>query len=150
MQRNGRNRRTRRSGFTLLEILIVVAIIALLAAFVVPSFMGTQTDAQKKLAQSAVAPGGTLGMQLDIFRTHMGRYPKELKELIEKPDDDDEASKWAGPYIQDANALKDPWGQELQYRFPGEFKDESTYDLWSKGPDMQDGTDDDITNWPKK
>jgi len=25
-----------------------------------------------------------------------------------------------------------------------------SYDLWSKGPDGQDGTDDDVMNWTKR
>ena len=142
-------RRTRRSGFTLLEILIVVGIIALLAAFVVPSFSNTQDEANKKLTKSAVDGNGPIATALELFRMDMGTYPKELKELTDKPEGDD-AAKWKGPYLKDPTKLKDAWGNEIQYRFPGQFKSEDTFDLWSKGKDNQDGTDDDITNWPKQ
>jgi general secretion pathway protein G len=148
MQATKRIRKRARRGFTLLEILIVIGIIALLAAFVVPNFIHTSDNAKKDLAKVAVSSGGTLGMQLDIYHTHMGKYPTSLKELVEKPDGED-AAKWAGPYIKDMNSLKDPWGEDLQYKFPGELHGEENYDLWSKGPDKQVGTDDDITNWPK-
>ena len=143
------DRHARRSAFTLLEILVVVAIIALLAAFVVPNFIGTHRGAEIKLAQTTVSQNGPVATPLKLYRMDIGTYPKELKELVEKPEGDD-ADKWKGPYIEDAGQLKDPWGEELQYRFPGEFKGEDNYDLWSKGPDKQDGTDDDITNWPKE
>ena len=39
---------------------------------------------------------------------------------------------------------KDPWGEELIYKCPGEHDTESA-DVSSKGPDKQEGTEDDIT-----
>lgn len=156
-----RLRRVRCSGFTLLEILIVVGIIALLAAFVVPNLMGASEKAKEGLARSAVdSSNGPIATALNLYKVAMGSYPRELKELSEKPDND-EQHKWSGPYV-DINKLKDPWGEEYQYRFPSQHQNESSanhayltqeadkYDLWSKGPDRQDGTDDDITNWMKQ
>lgn len=145
------NRGRRRAGFTLLEVLLVVGIIALLAAFVVPQFIGTEEKAKIKATQGIVGSGGTLATQLEIFRTHMGRYPEELKELSEKPDDEAEAEKWAGPYITDPNSLKDAWGRELKYKGPEEAEfNKGKYDLYSLGKDGEDGTDDDIGNWTKE
>ncbi len=146
MQTMRRVRNRRRGGFTLIEVLLVVAIIAMLAAFVVPRFMSTQRGAEVDICKTMVAKKGPIGGPLDLFYTAMGRYPKELSELVEKPSDDKDAAKWRGPYIDDASQLKDPWGNEIQYKFPG-TKNEDLYDLWSYGPDGQDGTDDDIGNW---
>jgi len=146
MKRTRRTRVRRRRGFTLLEVLLVVGIIALLAAFVVPQFMGTQKKAEIKITQSRI--DGSLTTQLELFRTHMNRYPDELSELSEEPNDDEEKAKWAGPYIKDPNAMKDVWDQELRYAFPGEFN-KNSYDLWSLGPDKEDGSNDDIGNWTK-
>jgi general secretion pathway protein G len=139
--------RSRRGGFTLLEVLLVVGILALLAAFVVPTFIKTQEDAYVKTTKANM---GGLTSPLELFHQALGRYPQELKELFEKPDDEEEASKWTGPYIDDLTKLKDAWGHEFQYLGNEDAKaNEGRYDLWSMGKDGEDGTDDDITNWTK-
>jgi len=149
MRRTNSTGSRRRGGFTLLEVLLVVGIIALLAAFVVPQFMGTQRGVEIDTAKNMVDSGGPLGIQLQLYRMHIGKFPEELKELYEKPDDEEEAEKWRGPYIDNPEKLKDPWGNELQYKCPGDVNEEG-YDLWSTGPDGEDGTDDDLTNWKKE
>jgi general secretion pathway protein G len=40
----------------------------------------------------------------------------------------------------------DPWGNKYQYANPGVHNPDS-YDIYSYGPDQEDGTDDDIGNW---
>lgn len=148
--------RTVRSGFTLIEVLLVILILGLLAAFVVPQFVGTGEGAKIDIARAAVGRSGSIATALEMFRLHVGRYPtteEGLMALIEMPDtlesDEQTTQVWRGPYIQDPGSLRDPWGNEYQYRFPGEINDETTYDLWSNGPDGEEGTDDDIGNWTK-
>jgi general secretion pathway protein G len=137
-------------GFTLLEVLMVVVIIGLLAAFVVPNFFGAGEKAKKDLTKALIESG--LNGALDLYRAHMGTYPESdsggLMLLLEKPDDEEAAAKWHGPYIKKAQDLKDAWGTDLIYKCPGEIN-ENGYDLSSAGPDKQEGTDDDITNWEK-
>jgi general secretion pathway protein G len=149
-----RNRKSRRSGFTLLEVLLVVGILALLAAFVVPNLIARGDEAYENIAKMAVGRTGELSTQLKKFRLDVGRYPETdegLAVLFERPSDiDDEDPRWKGPYLDmDPEDLKDPWGNEFQYRSPGEFNEES-FDLWSMGKDSKDGTDDDIKNWREK
>ena len=146
-------RRRRRWGFTLIEVLLVIAILGVLAAFVVPSFMRSAEDAKVDAAAIQISRSGPIAVSLNMFRLHVGRYPtteEGLRALWEKPDTLDETDKWVGPYIEDVNSLKDPWGKnEYQYRSPGEYSVDS-YDLWSMGPDKEDGTDDDVVNWTKE
>ncbi len=144
-------RRQRRRGFTLFEVLLVIAILALLAAFVVPRFMNVGEQANIDMAKTAMGRSGPLAKALDLYRIAMGKYPEGedgLKALIEAPEDDVEEGekKWNGPYLQDEKSLKDPWGHEYNYRFPGE-ENEDMYELWSNGPDGEEGTEDDIKSW---
>jgi len=135
----------------LLEVLVVIAIIALLAAFVVPEFMGTADKAKRDLTQRMVEDGGNINSALNLYRLHMGTYPEELEALTQSEDDleDEEKDKYGGPYIQDPEKLKDAWGNELNYKFPGDVGGDAMYDLWSSGPDGDDegGDGDDIKNW---
>ncbi len=146
MRQVKRKRNRRRGGFTLLEILIVVGIIAILAAFVVPSLMGTSEAAKIEITESAVNDNGPIANALDVYRLHMGTYPEELSALTERPDDEEAEDKWKGPYIKNPDKMKDAWGNALEYRYPGEVREDS-YDLWSNGPDGEEGNDDDVKNW---
>lgn len=136
----------RRRGFTLLEILLVVGLLALLAAFAIPNFVTAGEDAKKKMVKAAIGSNGTLMQAIDMYKFNTGQWPEELKYLIQKPSDDDVAKKWTGPYLKDMSGLKDPWDNDFMYQAPGQ-RNENGVDLWSKGPDGRDGTDDDITNW---
>jgi len=146
MRRTIRTARRARRGFTLLEVLMGIIIIGILAAFVVPNFIGVGDKAKIDLTKSLIESG--LNGALDLYRLHMGRYPESLEDLVNKPEDEEEAEKWAGPYIKDLSKLKDAWGHELRYEYPGTYNEDS-YDLSSAGPNGQFGDDDDITNWEK-
>lgn len=142
----------RARAFTLLEVLIVVGILALLAAVVVPRFFGVAESAKVTLTRAQIGRTGNIGAALGLYRAAVGRFPdtsEGLRALVEPPAEEDLEKKWlaAGPFIEDANALVDPWGNDFEYAFPGEKNSEEMYDLWSFGPDGDDGTEDDIGNW---
>jgi general secretion pathway protein G len=135
-----------RTAFTLLEVLMVIVILGILAALIVPQFTGTQLRAEKDLTATQIA---ALRNDLERFRLHCGRFPttdEGLAALLQKPDDEELAERWGGPYIQ--KAPKDAWGHDLIYECPGQYNEDS-YDLSSAGPNGQEGDDDDITNWEK-
>ncbi len=149
MNTNRRKRKLEDRAFTLLEVLMVVVILGLLAAFVVPNLFGTRQKAERDITQSVVNSG--FSNALDLYKLHMGHYPLSdeggLQQLLEPPDDEAQAKKWAGPYVKPKD-LKDPWGRDYIYVCPGNVN-ETTYDLSSAGPDGQEGTEDDICNWEK-
>jgi general secretion pathway protein G len=132
-------------AFTLLEILVVLAIIGLLAGLAVTNldklFGGAQTDIARTFVSTSMK------MPLTAYRMDMGDYPSTaegLKALSTVPSN--KADRWRGPYVTEGRIPDDPWKEPYQYRYPG-TKNKNGYDLWSKGPDKQDGTADDIGNW---
>ena len=79
--------------------------------------------------------------------TSPGDYPSTaegLQALIAAPAS--KAEQWHGPYFSDSKIPLDPWGEPYVYHYPGVHNPKS-YDIYSKGPDKQDGTADDIGNW---
>lgn len=138
---------SRVSAFTLLEILVVLAIIGLLAGLAITNSDKIFGQSQEAVARIFVRE--SLKTSLVRYRIDLGDYPSTaegLAALMVPPAN--KAEKWRGPYIEaTGNRLPlDPWSESYQYRFPG-VKNKGTYDLFSKGPDKTEGTEDDIGNW---
>ncbi len=132
-----------RRGFTLMEVLLVLVILVVLASLAVSTYRGVQDRALKDAAKSKV---GILTGQIDTYQLHMRTYPGSLNDLINKPSDAKAAERWAGPYLKGTSSLRDPWDNDFKFIAPGKHNTDS-YDVWSVGPDGQDGTADDIGNW---
>jgi general secretion pathway protein G len=136
-----------RRGFTLIELLIVIAILLAIGGLVVvnliPRGEQAKTDLQRvQLKQIADA--------FEHFRLDMDRWPTEeegIESLWNKDQiqDENDQQRWRGPYLTEP-VLQDRWGHDLVYRFPGELRGETYYDLISLGPDGEEKTEDDITN----
>jgi len=62
-------------------------------------------------------------------------YPDSLDDLMESPEGG------VSPVVEKSSALMDPWGNQYQYRYPGEENPDS-FDLWTVTPDGQT-----IGNW---
>jgi general secretion pathway protein G len=140
-----RRRHLRRAGFTLLEILVVLAIIGLLAGLAITNVDKIFGSAQTSTAKLFV--NQTLKAGLNLYRIHTGNFPttaEGLQALITAPSG--KADKWHGPYIEGGKIPLDAWNEPYQYEYPGK-RNKDSYDLWSKGPDKQSGTGDDIGNW---
>lgn len=145
MSRN--SRRAARQGFTLMELLLVMGILVILLTMVVPKLISTQKKANVNAAK----------IQIGMFRKaaeegymqDMNTFPSTeqgLVALLEAPSDVENTKNWNGPYVE--SVPKDPWDHEYQYAYPGTHNEKKDMpDIWSVGPDGEDGTDDDIGNW---
>jgi len=129
------------SAFTLIEVLLVLIILVILGSLAANIFTGTQDKANVK---STIIQIGFIEGAIDRYRLEMNRYPEKLEDLWEEPSDTDEAQKWGSPYME--KVTEDNWGNSYEYLPEGE-KNPDKYDLWSNGPDGEDGTEDDIGNW---
>lgn len=134
-------------AFTLIEILVVVAIIGLLAGLFISNTDKIFGQSQEVVARVFVRD--SLKTSLVRYKIDVGSYPttaEGLSALITAPSS--VAKRWRGPYADlSGNELPlDPWGESYGYRYPG-TTNKGSYDLFSKGPDKTEGTEDDIGNW---
>jgi general secretion pathway protein G len=129
-----------RRGFTLIELLLVMMILAILAAVVVPKFTGQLSKSQVNAATAQVS---LLKTALQLFEVDNGRFPTTEEGLAALAANPGNLPNWkVGGYLQDNKVPVDPWQHPYIYRSPGASGKE--FDLFSAGPDGQEGTADDI------
>lgn len=136
----------RSQGFSLIEIIVVITIIGLIVGWAATAIFGKQDQAQGRIAKSKIV---ALGGVLDLYKLDTGKYPSSsdgLKALLTAPSG---ATGWNGPYVKNADELKDPWKNDLIYRSPG--SDNRPYEIVSLGADGQEGgegpANKDIRSW---
>lgn len=135
----------RRRGFTLIEVLLVLIILVIIMGLAAGSYFSQRKNAQVNAAKAQV---GLFETPLEAFNLDIGMYPttnQGLEALRNPPADVPNPAAWAGPYLNKDVPL-DPWLRPYNYMSPGRYNPNS-YDVWSSGPDMVDGTNDDIGNW---
>lgn len=132
------------SGFTLLELLVVLAIMGLLAAIVGPSVIGYLG---KGKSQAAIVQSRAIATSLNLFRVDVGRYPTEaegLDALVKAPAS---APGWNGPYLAEAKAIIDPWGNPYHLKVPGEHGEVDVFSYGSDNAPGGTGEAKDVGNW---
>lgn len=129
-----------------MEIMIAVAIMGLLAGVGIPMYMSYM-----KTAATTQTNGNLSLFKNEINRYHadMGRYPRALDDLVDKPDADDQGAKrWQGPYIdaKGGSVPADAWHNDFMYELtPGGAH---PYELYSYGPEGEDAPEEDrISAW---
>ena len=127
-------------GFTLVELLLVLVILALIAGLVLPGIIGKAEGAKAKAASSQVS---RLSMAVESYYLDTGVTPESLQQLVE---DSGGNSGWNGPYVK-ASSLKDPWGRDYEYRYPGEHGDFDISTLGADGQPGGEGKNADINSW---
>jgi general secretion pathway protein G len=145
MRKNRQNQQSRRKGFTLLEVMVVLLILVTTAGLAVVAVQGRLEISRKRQAFTYVK---MLANAVEAYYFDMNEYPTAdvggLDALVNCPSGFE--GKWGGPYLQDTATNKDPWGNEYRYECPG-TRQNKPFEIWSYGPDKQDGTDDDIGSW---
>ncbi len=175
-------------GFTLMELLVVVAIIVILAAL---SLGGMNFAKNKQALEKCKSQMKMLESALEEYKLDNGRYPIAVgngsntlyralywdsnndnsgvgtdtvqKVYLNELDPASNKQGWSSnPVASAANTIKDPWGNDYNYRSgsivsgaPNPDAINPDFDLWSFGPDGQAGTAtgtdkaslDNITNW---
>lgn len=133
--------RQKERGFTLVELMLVVIILGVLAAMAVVKFSGRAQEAKVQTAKGEIA--GAYATALQLYEIDTGKFPSSEEGL--RALESSSVKGWKGPYIKSKN-FNDPWGNAYQYKAPGNHNQDD-YDLYSFGPDGQEGGGDDITNW---
>ncbi len=120
----------RQLGMTLIEIMVVVAIISLLMGTV--GVVAYNRFQKAKLSNAKQIVNNIKQALVHYAMDSKDPCPKDLKEL----------------YTQKLinKEPKDPWGEDMIFKCPGEHDTESA-DITSKGPDRKEGTPDDINSW---
>lgn len=129
-----------KAGFTLIEIIIAIAIVGIMAAVAVPNINKHIKRARINAAQQLIqtAAQATTTYSLD----HSGKVPETQDAWIEALTGGDDPEIEGGP-----DALNDPWGNPLRYERVGKG---GRFKISSDGPDLEQGTEDDLTNIAEK
>lgn len=129
-------RRAGTRGMSLLEIMVVITLIGLVTAAVGVAVMGQLEEGQRDTARNQAFE---IEKSLDLYKLQHGSYPSSAQGLSAL------TSPPKGKAIME-RPPKDPWGNDYIYMSPGQ-KNQKKFDVISKGPDGQEGTEDDVGNW---
>jgi len=133
---NGKKAKAGPRGMSLLEIMVVITLIGLVTAAIGVAVMGQLGEGQRKTASNQAYE---IGKSLELYKLSNGRFPSTAEGLQVL------VTPAKGKPLMD-NLPKDPWGNDYIYTLPGS-KNPSKYDIRSKGPDGQEGNEDDVGNW---
>ena len=130
-------------GFSLIEVMVVILIIGLMTAIIAPNILGNTEEAKLKKAAVDIQQ---LEGALEMYKLRNSIFPSTeqgLDALVKEPTIDPIPRNYpADGFIK--RLPQDPWGNDYQLISPGEL---GSIDVFSNGPDLQPGTDDDIGNW---
>lgn len=121
-----------RGGFSLIEIMVVVVIIALLAGAVGISVSGYTDRARVTKAKADLS---TIAGHIQSYYGDHGKYPDPTEGL----------AVLVPQYMP--QLIKDPWGGEYQYEYPGTEGEFDVVCFGADGREGGEGKDADLTNW---
>ncbi|MCH7629303.1 MAG: type II secretion system major pseudopilin GspG [Proteobacteria bacterium] len=139
-----KNNAIKANGFTLLELLVVLAILGLLYAIVGPQVIKYLSSSKSQTAQVQVK---NIDAAMKLLRLDAGRYPNNQEGLTALVTQPQAMPNWRGPYLPNASALNDPWGQPYRYGNPGKHGEIDIYSYGSDNAEGGDGESKDLGNW---
>lgn len=131
-------------GYTLMEMILVLFIISLLLGGGVFLMQGVGQDAEVMKARADIKTWETNLIRYKTKALMLPTQSQGLEAMVKEPTSEPKPKMWTP--MSKPEALMDPWGHKYQYRNPGKSNPQS-YDVFSLGPDGQEGTADDIGNW---
>lgn len=129
----GRGRNLRR-GFTIIEVIVIVVILGVIAALIAPRLFSRVGQSKQAVANANAA---SLANSMKTFMIDHGKPEAgaSITILWERPANVAE-DKWE-PYVDNADALKDPWDRPFLLVIPGTKNVD--FDIVSYGFDGQPG-----------
>lgn len=129
----------REAGYTLFEIMLVLGIISVLVGSAIYLVVGNLDVAKMQRVDTDFQ---TISTQLKTYQMSNRSFPttqQGLEALVSRPTVEPKPRRW----VQLMKTVPpDPWGKPYQYAYPG--KTNTTFDLYSFGPDGVSDTEDDI------
>jgi general secretion pathway protein G len=132
-------------AFTIIEVIVIVVILGVIAAVVAPRLF-QHVSASKRTVALSNANDLAAAVSRYALDCDMPEPGASLMILWERPSNVEDG-KWHGPYINNPDQLKDPWGHDYVLRVPGTFN--ADFDVISYGKDGAEGGDgenEDIVN----
>lgn len=119
------------AGYSIVELLVVLAIIAMIAGLALPQVLRYLGSARTQTAQTQIK---NIEGALELYYLDNGTYPATAEGLSALSVAPIGATRWNGPYLKNANALKDPWSRDYIYKL-----ESSTPVIASFGRDGKEG-----------
>jgi hypothetical protein len=126
---------SKRSGLTQLQIIIlVISVIAILMVVIIVVLAGIgvffyrQAVDDAKVTAAQLKAKGDLTTACKTYKVKVGNYPASLRDLLLK------TPEGFGPFLENEQALLDPWNQEYKYDPAGPHNNGTQPDIWTTTP----------------
>jgi general secretion pathway protein G len=121
-------------AFTIIEVIVIVVILGVLAAVIAPRLIHRIGGAKQS---TAAANAASLATAMKTLMADLGHTPESGAAITILWESPGEATGWKGPYVDNRDALKDPWGNDFILRIPSQKNVD--FDIVSYGADGQPG-----------
>jgi general secretion pathway protein G len=129
-------------GMTLIEIMVVLVLIAGIGSIAAVAVKDRQVKGQINITKASIT---ALSNALDQYRLDNYRYPttdQGLKALVEKPSSGKVPKNYpSNGYLSKKKLPTDAWDEDFRYESDGR-----SFTIKSNGPDLEEGTEDDISS----